>query len=84
MKYLVAANLCNGYDYVEHWEVGPFTDLRTAVEVWKSYAPPQDEVKAVVEELDERDDLEMQIGVWDENGDTPAFDTYAVYEDGSW
>ena len=77
MLYSVTANLCDGCDYVGHWEAGDFEDVNEAIKVWEDFMPPYDEVMALVEEGvemgDDPDDYDIQVGVWDENSNEIEF-----------
>ena len=77
MKYTVCANLCDGSDYVTHWEGGKFDDLDEAREFFVNWWPPESEVKDELrlanEEGDDITEYDLQIGLWDEDGDDLEF-----------
>ena len=76
--YYVTANLYDGTDYYASWRGGTFTDEEKASEFWGSWWPDKDEVRAAVRELLEQgqanpDEIELEIGMWDENGHEHEF-----------
>ena len=75
--YQVVANLCDGNDYVAHWDGGVFDNIEDAIDFYNVWMPPEDEVQAALKEgIEMGDDLEnydLQVGVWDEDGDSHAF-----------
>ena len=77
MAFEVTANLYNGVDYYEHWDGGTFDNEDDAYNFWNDWWPPEDEVKAAaaecIENGDNPDEIELEIGVWDEDGNDVYF-----------
>lgn len=70
--YEVTANLCDEGDYVRSWTGGTFKDAEAAVRFFDGWWPPKDEVDEEVRK-DPDACYQLQIGVWDENGNDLAF-----------
>lgn len=77
MAFTVSANLCDGNDYVAHWDGGTFHEYDEAYERWLMWEPPRDEVlEALQESMAEgvpEEEHDLQIGLWDEYGNALQF-----------
>ena len=80
-SYCVSANLYSEEmnDYIHHWD-GPIFKRKSAVdkatECWNTWWPPEDKIKAVIKKWRKDhpcDNLELEIGLWDGNGDEVEF-----------
>ena len=77
-KYIVSANLCDGQDYVAHWDGGEFDNIDDAYNRWNEWWPPRSEVIAalrtgVKEFGDDPEEYGLQIGLWDDDGNEYEF-----------
>lgn len=81
--YSVTANICDGSDYVASWEAGSYESVDVAIKVWESWWPPRDEVDRVIEDLVNEgvspDEIDLQIGVWDEEGNDLRFYSESMF-----
>lgn len=82
--YEIIANLCDGNDYVAHWNGGTFDDLATARAAYLGYEPPVDEVLAEVRELVADgvaiEEIDLQVGLWDGDGESVEFESHGFDE----
>lgn len=80
-KYIVTANLyseeCN--DYIYHWEGKTFNNYDDAFNFWSEWTPDDvdDQVKAWKREHS-GDCLELEIGLWNKDGEDVEFFSGAV------
>lgn len=80
-SYNISANLYSEEmnDYIHHWD-GPvfkrLSAINKAEDIWNTWFPPEDETKAVIKKWRKDhpcDYLEIEIGLWDGNGDEVEF-----------
>lgn len=75
--FYVSANLCDGSDYTFHWDGGEFSSEEAAIRHWDGWMPPRDEVErevaALIADGVDPDEIDLQVGVWDEDGNEVAF-----------
>lgn len=81
--YCVTANLCDGSDYVATWDGGTFERSEDAIRRYESWWPPRDEVDEAMADLVDGginpDDVDLQIGVWDEEGNDIRFYSESMF-----
>lgn len=79
-QFTVCANVyCEQVnDYVEHFEGHTFSNYEMAVDYWEQWMPPMEEVRKAVREChaefdDENvsDHYEIEVAIWDEDGNCP-------------
>lgn len=77
MAYTLSANICDGNDYVAHWDGGTYDDYETAFLHYVTWMPPRHEIEAVLDEYralgNDLSEFDLQIGVWDEDGNDVLF-----------
>ena len=75
--------MCDGDDYIEHWDAGSYSSLSEAYDVWCRWWPDMDEVReAVKADMDESGkdvtEYDLQIGIWDEHGNECEFHSEGI------
>lgn len=82
MAYTVSANLYDGEDYYRHWDGGKFDTKEEAYKRWLDWYPPESEIRAAAAEAEadgmNPDYFEIEIGVWDEDGNDVYFWNEAI------
>lgn len=79
MKYQHVANLCDGSDYIRHWE-GPKCDTVEEAMASTCPFPDYDELEAIVRADSEEsgipvDEYDLQVGIWGDDGKEYGFYT---------
>jgi len=83
--YSLSANLCvDGQDYVYNWDGGDFESYDEAYKKWVAWGPDMNEVREMCIEMieDGVEELSIQTGIWDEDGNDLQFEEEIIYEDG--
>ena len=83
-RFTVYANICDGNDYIKNYIGGEFDDYDEAYEFWDGWSPDREDVKRTIMEDSKEsgtplNEYDLQIGLWDEDGNDVEFHSESVF-----